>query len=565
MIYKLVIPNLLSEEFESDVDFQPLSSNIVDWSIDPDTLEIILDSNLDVLKIDNTITVDYLSEITNGQYIFGYNDTTIETIGSDTFAVNDIVWIENEPMTITYKNSSTSYTVERAFRRTHIFSSGLITKDRPISVIGTFGYIQDENDNILKWVYVNSLSTNGAGAILECEDILKLYDNDYPIIISNSNNNIVPTYGVLQDVGLEFWISNLANIQALNFVDKWENSNYFNSCNPFEILMSSIKLSGKILRFNNSTGKFTIIAPQQPDIFNTSVVDITLDDNISYSGGYNFQSLVKGVKVSVKANTYNIVDNGLEKGSDISFSVNFGASFNGTVEEIELDFTSIVPYDSGNILVDELEIISWFKNRILNGVASVKQLSYGILTINSMPNHIFNVGTFYSLTDSHLFELFLKDSSSIYLLCIQTSLEEVKFLVLQRFAFAPISPAIICEYIGDDGSGNGYGLQLKNVNNEYDTANFYDYFNIERGSSLETLNVSGTLTYEVLEYIRAINISTATGVIKKINKIVGNIIYLETSTGMTLNTEYILTFPTTTGTSSAKQKKYLWVNGGVNV
>lgn len=565
MIYKLYIPDLIDgEQFETDETIVPLTSNIIDWSIEPDTLEIILDPSLPALKSMNVDIVDYLSTNIDGYGVLKLYDNTIETIGSDMFSVGDTVWCENEPMYITYKNSSTSYTVERPYPRNHIYD-GLITKDYPISIIGTFGYIMDGNNDVVKWIYVNSLSTSGAGAIIEVEDILSLYDNDYPIINNINSSPMISTSSLLDNTGLGRWIRDLSVIDSLNYMERWENSNYFASCNPFEALMNNLKLSGKILRFNKSTGLFNIISPQQPDIFNSNIISIDLDNEISYNGGYSYQALTKGVKVEVKANIYNNNNGIIEKGNDLSFSLNFGSSFNSSIETIESDFTSIVPYDSNGIITSEIDVIAWFRNKLLNGVVNIKQLSYGILTIITPSNHTFEVGNFYTPNDVHLFELFLKTTTDLYLLCIQSSTDTIKFLVLYKYLYSPVSPALICKYIGNDGTGNGYGLQLMNSDYEDVATNIYQYFNRSRGTTLEDVNVSGTLTYESKEYVRTIRLSTSGSINKQINKIVGNIIYLTSGSSMYLNEEYLIFFPSSQLFSTDKQEKYLWVNGGVNV
>lgn len=556
MRYTFEIDNLISETgFETEELIQPLRLNVLDFSIEPDTLEIVCDPDLEGLKPYNASVVSYLTNKVASFCVLAWDEIYVEVEDADIFNVGDVIWCEEEPMTITYKVTSYKYNVTRPQARTHVYLDGLITKSYPNSVVGCKGKIRSLDGQVVKYFVVDSLTTTGAGAVLEVSDVLKFFDNEFPIAPLKQSNILSFRGDIFDGSGLSSFMARPPrDIYLLG--NDWDITPDFVSQNPFQTLLKLVQLEGLILAFSSSLYRF--YKAQNLSVFD-SIENIALDDIIDFGGGYQFQQLVGGTKIKTEIESFELESRyKIVSGTTIPISMTFGGLGNGR-EAIEPDLKGVIASISGAFeLFDKAKIVNYFRSKLSSGVGALKNLIYGTLTITTSPNTFLQVGKLYNITDKEKFKMFLNRSTPITLFCVSSVEGEQTFLVIRADQqWSPIAPVLPMYW-------DGTKFELTDYSRLGDTGRVSDYIETD-GAGLQVANIPATSTmyFASGDYIKVRKMTPGAYIERVIDTVLNDEITVKDATGLTIG-YYLIGF-TDTANRNSKQAKFLDIEGGTYV
>lgn len=550
MKYFVKIEGLLSlTAFQSDDNIQPLKTDIMTWEAEPDTTEIVLNPNLEIFKPYNSDVVSYLTTKINNYSVLKWNDIYIEVEDADIFTAGDTVWIEEEPLYILEKITSYKYSVSRPFRRTHIFLSGLVTKTYPLTVLGCIGEIYNHKNELIKYFTVDSLMSSGAGAVLTVSDILKYFDNEFPMLPKGFDNSYYFNSEIFYHSGLFNFVETPTR-DIRKIAENWDLSPLFKSVNPFIALTQLTQLEGFILSFYD--GQYRFYKGQSLNVFESSE-ELYLDDYIDFNGGYEFYQVVGGTKIKTEIDFYEVdPENGLTSTQTVKIALTFGGNSNGR-DVIEPDLSGV--FTGFN---DIEKVIEYFRLKLASGVGALKALIYGTLKIYSSPFKSFKVGQVYDFKDKRKFKLFLSNQTPMKLYCVESSQGENTFLVVRADStWSPIGPVLPMYW---DGSK----FNLVNMPNKYQAGTFSDYLLTENNAFEEAFIPNTTqLYFAANDYIKVRKNNSSAWVEKRINTVLGTELTVTDSTGLTTDFYYIRF--TDSANRGSKYSKFLDIDGGTYV
>ena len=576
MLYRIHLLNTTDTyiDFTKDTPIETKAYNVLDneYTFDAFTVNIPYNENIDWLT---QLRAENVVEIVDMHIPEVGDDTYTITIKHTLVHIGDLLVIDNEVFRVeSITNNSPAGGYDRlTITRVHplLYTAGHFASEEynkyglvngfnsPIGTVGVLMYYDDLSDDFryLHKVYITDVQSNGDNYSIHFNNLLNLYSRDIEVgynprredlayYLERVFRNVInfdETFGSPDYFSLN---PSLGVLLYLNInKEKMLNKNNTRTLlfNPMDLLKNVLYLNNYYLTPDlvNNDGKYILRKIDGFSSFDTAEIK-SLYDFISLSSGYTseIRPIGRNIKLKFQAGVdVHIPGVGLNlRDVEHYFTLaSITGSFAG-LEDVEITFD--------NVYVNAFDVEEVYKT-IKQSVAE-KQLILGHLTVGIQACHNAHnkpkIGTYYSLNELNDENLrqdlitFIDYNPSIeYIaLCYSVSIDEARFVIMEKKPFNFIAPAVFgtIRNSGDsiliDRTHLKEALQTTsdNISGAKHTLYNYDFF--KAGMKIIVL------TYSSLKVIASTTV----------NSVVNNKIYFSDTMPLSNGDEVIVTYDETT-------------------